>query len=121
MKNVLVMSLLLTAALVFGGCATNEEVTLEVLNPMGIIEPAKTLGLAPRISELAGKKIALMHNNKPGAANLYKVLEELLKQEYPDITFARQYQTGPVLPPSDPDMYKKAAAECDAFVFAMGD
>ena len=88
---------------------------------MGVIEPAATIGLSPRISDLNGKKIALMHNNKPGASNLFDVLEGLLKEKYPGVTIARQYQTGPVQPPRDPEMYKKAAAECQAFVFAMGD
>ncbi len=92
-----------------------------MLNPKGVIEPPKTLGLAPRIADLTGKKIALIHNNKPGATNLYDALEELLEQKYPGVSIARQYQTGPVQPPRDPEMYKKAAAESQAFVFAMGD
>ena len=96
-------------------------ITLEVLNPMGMIEPPATLGLSPRVTDLDGKRIALMHNNKPGAANLYDALEELLKKKYPTATAARGYQTGAVLPPKDPEMYKKAAAECKAFIFAMGD
>jgi len=106
--------------MVFNGCSANEEVTLEVLNPMGAIMPPETLGLAHRISDLAGKKIALMHNNKPGVTNLYVVLEELLKQEYPGITPAREYQAGSVTQERE-DMYQKVAAECDAFIFAIGD
>ncbi len=97
------------------------QVTLEVLNPSGVIEPPATLGISPRLTDLAGKKIALMHNNKPGASNLLDVLQELLSKKYPTQSFARGYQTQPVQPPKDPDMYKKAAAECKAFIFAMGD
>jgi hypothetical protein len=111
----------LLAGLLLVGCQAKQEVTLDLLNPMGVIEPTATIGLSPRISDLNGKKIALMHNNKPGASNLFDVLEELLKEKYPGVTIARQYQTGPVQPPRDPEMYKKAAAECQAFVFAMGD
>jgi hypothetical protein len=123
MKNQLSLGryLLLLAALIFSGCATQQQVTLELLNPKGVIEPPKTLGLAPRVPDLAGKKIALMQNGKPGATNLYDALETLLKSKYPTATVTRQYQTGPVNPPRDPEMYKKAAAESQAFVFAMGD
>jgi hypothetical protein len=112
---------LLLAGLVLSGCATQKGVTLELLNPKGVIEPPKTLGLAPRVTDLAGKRIALIQNNKPGATNLYDALEELLKNKYPNVTIVRQYQTGPVNPPRDPERYKKAAAESQAFVFAMGD
>jgi len=101
--------------------AKPSQTTLEVLNPMGVIEPPATLGLSPRVSNLAGIKIALMHNNKPGASNLLDVLQDLLKKKYPDQSYARGYQTQPVQPPKDPEMYKKAAAECRAFIFAMGD
>jgi hypothetical protein len=122
-KNILLSgkALLLLAGLVLGGCTAQQSVTLEVLNPKGVIEPPTTLGLAPRVRGLEGKKIALIHNNKPGATNLYDALEELLKEKYPGVTITRQYQTGPVQPPKDPEMYKKAAAESQAFIFAMGD
>lgn len=123
MKNNLfaVVPLSLIAGLIFAGCTAQQEVTLELLNPMGVIEPPATLGLSARVSDLDGKKIALMHNNKPGATNLYDALEKLFKEKYPNVTIIRQYQTDPVLPPKDPEIYKKAAAECQAFVFAMGD
>jgi hypothetical protein len=111
----------LLVSLLPAAAAQPGSVTLEVLNPMGVIDPPKTFGLSPRVADLAGKKIALMHNNKPGASNLLDALQDLLKRKYPDATFPRGYQTNPVQPPKDPDMYKKAAAESDAFVFAMGD
>jgi hypothetical protein len=125
MKNkLLAVSLLLAAGLFFGGRSTakpaNEKVTLELLNPMGVIEPPKTIGLTPRISDLAGKKIALLHNNKPGAANLYAALEELLKQKYPSITISREYKPGSVTEPREEE-FQKIAKECDAFIFAIGD
>jgi len=111
---------LLLCALPFA-TAQQRQVTLKVMNPMGVIEPPKTYGLAPRVADLNGKKIALMHNNKPGASNLLDALQELLKKKYPNASFPRGYQTQPVQPPKDPEMYKKAAAESAAFIFAMGD
>ena len=120
MKNKLVaVSLLLAAALVFGGCSTNQEISLEVLNPMGVIEPPKTLGLAPRISDLAGKKVGLIPNIKAGAENLFDVLEELLKQKYPDITVLRY--PARMLRQELAEEFQQVAKECDAFVHAIGD
>ena len=101
--------------------AKTDRITLEVMNPMGVIEPPPTLGISQRVPDLAGKKIALMHNNKPGATNLLDALQKLLSKKYPTATFVRGYETSPVMPPKDPDMYKKAAAACDTFIFAMGD
>jgi hypothetical protein len=101
--------------------AKAERISLEVMNPMGVIEPPATLGISPRVGNLAGKRIALMHNNKPGAANLLSALQKLLSEKYPTASFVQGYETEPVMPPKDPEMYKKAAAKCDAFIFAMGD
>jgi hypothetical protein len=124
MKNkILSVSLLLAAGLFFSGRSArpaNEKVSLESLNPVGVIEPPKNIGLTPRISDLAGKKIALLHNNKPGAANLYTALEVLLKQKYPNITVLRYYKPVPVTEPREEE-FQKIAKECNAFIFAIGD
>ncbi len=101
--------------------AKPERITLELMNPMGVIEPPATLGISPRVGDLAGKRIALMHNNKPGASNLLDALQKLLSQRFPTASFVRGYETDPVMPPKNPDLYKKAAAQCDTFIFAMGD
>lgn len=124
MKNRLVtVSLLLAAAIVFCGYSTakppNEKVTLELLNPMGVIEPPKTLALTPRLSDLAGKKIALVPNIKPGAVQLFDVLEGLLKQKYPGITVLR-YPARP-LREERAEEFQQVAKDCDAFVHAIGD
>jgi len=120
--EMLVVSLLPCAA---SSAAQAQEktarVTLEMMNPMGVIEPPTILGISQRVPDLTGKRIALMHNNKPGASNLLDALQKLLSKRYPTATFVRGYETGPVMPPKDPDMYKKAAAACDTFIFAMGD
>ena len=97
-----------------------KEVTLELLNPMGVIEHPQTLALRPRISDLAGKKIALVNNIKSGVPNLFDVLEELLKQKYPGITVLRGYKPGPMAQAQE-EHFEKIAKECDAFIYAMGD
>ena len=51
------------------------QVTLEVLNPRGEIEPPKTLGISPRVSDLAGKKIGIYDNGKEGFTAFLDVTE----------------------------------------------
>ena len=125
MKNKLVaISLLLAAALVFCGFSTAkpaiEKVTLELLNPMGVIEPEPYLALRPRLADYSGKKIALVHNIKPGVPQLFDVLEELLKQKYPGITILRGFNPG-IQAQAQEEHFQEIAKGCDAFVYAMGD
>ncbi len=63
-----------------------EKVKLEVLNPRGVIEAKKTYAPNPRVKDLAGKRVGLYWNSKPGMDNFYTVLSELLKKRYPTAT-----------------------------------
>jgi hypothetical protein len=127
MKNRLVaVSLLLAAALVFCGFSAakpkpaSEKVTLELLNPMGVIEPDPYLPLRPRLSDYSGKKIALVHNIKPGVPQLFDILEEMLKQKYPGVTIQRGFNPG-IQAQAQEEHFQEIAKGCDAFVYAMGD
>jgi hypothetical protein len=46
--------------------AEANSVTLEVLNPRAEFEPPPNLAIVPRVTDLAGKKIGLYWNGKPG-------------------------------------------------------
>jgi hypothetical protein len=125
MKNRLVaVFLLLAAALVFCGYSTakppSEKVTLELLNPMGVIEPEPYIALRPRLSDYSGKKIALVHNIKPGVQQLFDILEEMLKQKYPGVTIQRGFNPG-IAAQAQEEHFQEIAKGCDAFVYAMGD
>jgi hypothetical protein len=125
MKNKLWAVLLLLAAGMFlCGRSTaqskNEKVTLELLNPMGVLEPEQNLALRPRISDYAGKKIALVHNIKPGVPQLFDILEEMLKQKYPGVTIQRGFNPG-IQAQAQEEHFQEIAKGCDAFVYAMGD
>jgi len=62
------------------------DIVLEVLNPRGVLHSVPVTGLAaPRLTDLAGKKIALL-SEKPDVAAFYDALGKLLKERYP--TFA---------------------------------
>jgi len=116
--------LLLAAGICFGGRSeagpANEKVTLELLNPMGVIDPEPYLALRPRLSDYSGKKIALVHNIKPGVPQLFDILEEMLKQKYPGITIQRGFNPG-IQAQAQEEHFQEIAKGCDAFVYAMGD
>ena len=65
---------------------SKETVELELLNPRGEIEPPPIFTPAPRVTDLAGKKIGLYWNGKQGVDNFYTILEELLKEKFPTAT-----------------------------------
>ena len=99
----------------------NEKtVELNLLNPQGVIEPPPISAPADRVTDLEGKKIALIHNMKPGANTFLDAVEELLKAKYPTTTFLRQFTTTVNLA-KEPEFYDEAAKACDAFIFGSGD
>jgi hypothetical protein len=92
-------------------------VTLEVLNPRAAIKPLPTLAPTPRVTDLAGKKIGIYWNYKPGGNNFWNVIEELLKEKIPTATILR-YE-GPFIPGDD--LAAKMVKECDTIVYGVGD
>ena len=99
---------------------SKEKVELKLLNPRGIIEPPPTSTPAPRITNLEGKKIALIHNMKSGANTFLEAVEGLLKVKYPTATFLKQFTTTINLA-KEPEFYDEVAGSCDAFIFGSGD
>lgn len=97
-----------------------DKVELRVLNPRGEIEPPPILAPAPRIADLADKKIALIHNFKAGANTFLDAVEELLREKYPTATYLRQFTTTINLA-KEPEFYDEVAKSCDAFIFGSGD
>ena len=98
----------------------SEKVELRVLNPRGQIEPQPIFAPAPRVADLAGKRIALIHNMKAGASTFLDAVEELLREKYPTAKFLREFTTTINLA-KEPEFYDKVASSCDAFIFGSGD
>jgi len=97
-----------------------EMLQLRLLDPQGKIEPPPIFAPATRVMDLAGKKIALIHNMKAGANTFLDAVEELLKSKYPTATFLRQFTTTINLA-KEPEFYDEVAKACDAFIFGSGD
>ena len=96
---------------------SKETVELELLNPRGEIEPPPIFTPAPRVTDLAGKKIGLYWNSKQGVDNFYTVLEELLKNRYPTAT-TTLLRGAFVIKDEDAEAW---APEIDTFVYGVGD
>ena len=99
---------------------SEKAVELKLLNPRGVIEPPPVFAPAQRIPDLAGKRIALIHNLKEGASTFSDAVEELLREKYPTATFVKQFTTTINLA-KEPEFYDEVAQSCDAFVFGSGD
>ena len=61
--------------------------TYEVLSPWAEAAPIPLKGLAPRLQDLAGKKIGLLRNNKRAAEPILQLASEKLKAKYPALEF----------------------------------
>jgi hypothetical protein len=105
---------------------STEEITLEVLNPLGEIEPPPTMGINPRLPDLNGKTVALMDNWKTGGVFLQDRFEELLKKKYPEIKILRTTKPegkeggGRLIYSAEP-WYPEVAKAADAFIYTIAD
>ena len=95
----------------------SQEVELTVLNPRGEIEPVPALTPTPRFTDLAGKRVGLYHNGKPGMDNFFTVFEELLKKKYPT---AKTDLIRGAFEITDKDA-EDWAPRIDTFVYGVGD
>ncbi len=101
----------------------NAAVTLEVLNPRGELPPAPTMKAPnPRVTDLAGKKIALVANYKAGAELFLTKIEELIKAKYPTATILRfKMQSTQGDSKKLEGVFNEVAKSCDVFIHSTGD
>jgi hypothetical protein len=86
---------------------------LEVLNPRGVLPEIQITGLSnPRITDLAGKRIALLAE-KAAASMFFDAMEELLKKKYPAATILRFQSSAS---PNVADNTEEIAAQCDTWM-----
>jgi hypothetical protein len=94
-----------------------ETVKLELLNPRGEIEPPPIYTPSSRIKDLAGKRIGLYSNSKPGMDNFYSAIDESLKKRYPTVTTFVLRGSFEIRD----EEAKTFASQIDAFIYAVGD
>jgi len=91
--------------------------SLRVHNPVATKAPLYVKS-ADRPASLAGKRIGLLWNGKPGGDIALNVLEEHLSKRYPDATFWRSdwYSY-----PFTDDQIEKVVEHCDVAIGTTGD
>lgn len=63
------------------------QVELKVLDPRAQLMSVPVSPINPRLDTLAGKKIGIVNNTKPGADSFQPYLMQVLKETYPDAEF----------------------------------
>jgi hypothetical protein len=92
-------------------------VTLQVLNPRGEITLPPVSAPSARIADLAGKRIGLYWNEKPGGNHFWNAIEQLLKEKLPEteiLRYSGAFDLGD-------EFAAKMAKETDAFLYGVGD
>lgn len=96
------------------------EARESLLDPTGGGAPAGQIRLAPRLSNLAGKRIGLLNNGKPnGAALLHEVARQL--QGRHGVGEATLYTKGYFGTPVDEDLILRILKNSDFAVAGIGD
>jgi hypothetical protein len=124
MKNTLVWNIcgfsvfsLLMSCLPIHEASAAAAITLKVMNPLGEITPPPVSAPSTRISDLAGKKVAIYWNGKAGGDNFWNNIEALLKEKLPNASVLRYH--GPFDLGDAPAA--RIAEEADAFFYGVGD
>ena len=96
----------------------------EVLSPWAEADPVPLKGLAPRLADLAGKKIGLLCNNKRAAPLILDVTEKILKERFPTSETSRFWAKSFSVSSLEADRraeFDKWIDGVDAVVAAVGD
>lgn len=95
--------------------------TLHVLHPVALKQEQKAAS-APRLSTLAGKRVALYWNHKPGGDAAVERAGELLRARFPDVE-TKFYigSVGGAVSSLNRDDVKKIAEECVAAIGSTAD
>jgi hypothetical protein len=94
----------------------------EVLSPWAEADPIPLKGLtAPRVTDLAGKKIGLFINDKRAAPPVRAVVERKLKERFPTCSTSFYNAQGPVTQGRVVPEYEEWLNTVDAVVLAVGD
>jgi hypothetical protein len=113
---IIVIAVLAAVIIPLYGSAT---VSIKVLNPLGQIEPIKNQPLAERLSELGGKRIALVYYAKALSPQSTRAIGNLLADKYPGIEIT-EYNIGSAIGARPLGNYE-TLAEHDAVILGVAD
>ncbi len=96
----------------------------EVLNPWAEVDPLALDGIAPRLTDLSGKKVGLYHNGKVAGGPILAVVEDRLKERFAGLTISRLRRTGgniDVARTEQKPEFEQWVKEQDAIIMAVAD
>ena len=96
----------------------------EVLSPWAEADPIPIRGIAPRLTDLEGKKIGILCNIKRAAPPILAVAERELKKRFPtsEVSWYRsQSMSVSELEPQNKEKFEEWIEGIDAAVLAVGD
>jgi hypothetical protein len=98
--------------------------SFEVLNPWAEADSIPQKGLAPRISNLSGKKIGLLYNYKRASRPILGEIQEAIKQRFSGVEFSWYSNLRPgtsiIASPSKSE-FEEWVKSMDAVIGAVGD
>lgn len=102
----------------------SQQVSLEILEPRGVLQEPKREGLtAPRLDTLNGKTIAMMGINIPyfhsTSVPFFTALEKKMVERYPDLKVIQMNTFGTPMDP--PEKAYDVAKVCDAWIEGVKD
>ncbi len=101
---------------------TDKNGSYEVLSPWAEADPISLKGLtAPRVTDLAGKKIGLLINDKRAAPPVRTVVERKLKERFPTCETSWYNAQGAVLQGKVAPGYADWLKTVDTVVLMVGD
>ncbi|MBN2240846.1 MAG: hypothetical protein JW712_13825 [Dehalococcoidales bacterium] len=96
---------------------SNEQITLELMNPRGEVEQPPVYSPSPRLPDLNGKKIGMYSNSKHGVDNFFTALETLLRSKFEGIATTRLAGAFEIRDNETGNF----VSGIDAFIYAIGD
>jgi hypothetical protein len=103
-----------------GGARAAEPFKLEILDPRAEIFTPPQVPVSPRLSTLAGKKIGILNNTKPGADSFLPFMEKALKEVFPTVEFKTFQVSYNAYPGKEKDL-KALADWSDGVIGLLGD
>lgn len=91
-----------------------------ILDPRGAAPDHGAAQLAPRKDSLEGRRIGLLNNAKPNAAEILERVATLLEQRY-GVADVMMLSKPSFAVPADDVMMEKLAEQCDAVIAGVGD
>ena len=103
-----------------GAAMAAEQFKLEILDPRAEIFTPPQVPVSPRLSTLAGKKIGILNNTKPGADSFLPFMQKALKEAFPTVEFKTFQISYNAYPGKEKDL-KALADWSDGVIGILGD